>query len=417
VIPPETDGAGDATAAAVGGGHEPDPGKAGAGERKNFGLDLLRATAILTVVAGHGYQALFFLTGLLPSLPQLYGLVSITFLGVEWFFVLSGFLIGSILIRTFERPGPLAPKLRQFWVRRWFRTLPNYYLFLMVNVLLVALHLAGGRFSLPYATFTQNLAWPDHDFFLEAWSLSIEEWFYVVFPLLLAFFILAVGRRQKRYFFLAAATLVLYPLIVRALMPPPLTGDAFDFGFRRIVVLRLDAAGWGVLAAGVAHWFPRSFRAAPRWKLIAGATMLFASVVLYLALILGSPIYLAAPRLCNTLVFPLTSAGTAFCLPWLVAMRRPARGVQAIVSRISVYSYSLYLCHMPVLALLMHAAGPETFSDLGSAAGFMAFWVAASFAVAALTYHKFERPLTDLRERFSSHVRAQPFGSPAGRPP
>src|SRR5690349_1477199 len=83
-----------------------------------FGLDLLRALAILFVVASHG-------TSLMPKL--LHQVMDHIILdGVSIFFVLSGFLIGGILLRTFERHGVTVRVAIDFWIRRWFRTLPTY---------------------------------------------------------------------------------------------------------------------------------------------------------------------------------------------------------------------------------------------------------------------------------------------------
>ncbi|HEX7914772.1 acyltransferase family protein, partial [Rudaea sp.] len=87
---------------------------------RRFGLDAWRALAILLVLVGH---ASFWFLPLTRELDVWY---SLAFLGVELFFVLSGFLIGGILIDKF-RSGSFH--LRQFWIRRWLRTLPNYFLF------------------------------------------------------------------------------------------------------------------------------------------------------------------------------------------------------------------------------------------------------------------------------------------------
>ena len=97
--------------------------------RRNDWLDLCRALAILLVLLSHGR---YLVRSALPWADYLrFG----GFMGVELFFALSGFLIGGILIRLSRGSG--THWLRGFDARRWFRTLPNYYLFLLVNVLLV----------------------------------------------------------------------------------------------------------------------------------------------------------------------------------------------------------------------------------------------------------------------------------------
>jgi peptidoglycan/LPS O-acetylase OafA/YrhL len=88
-----------------------------------FGLDLLRFIAILMVLLGHGKMVL----------PQHIKPIFDDFLldGVAIFFVLSGFLIGGILIKQLEREQPTLGGLTHFWKRRWMRTLPAYLVVLV----------------------------------------------------------------------------------------------------------------------------------------------------------------------------------------------------------------------------------------------------------------------------------------------
>ena len=106
---------------------------------RNPWLDLCRALAILLVLLSHGRV---FLRDALPWAEVLrFG----GFMGVELFFVLSGFLIGGILLRVSRQPG--TAWLRVFYVRRWLRTLPNYYLFLLLTVvvMVVSIRLQDSR--------------------------------------------------------------------------------------------------------------------------------------------------------------------------------------------------------------------------------------------------------------------------------
>lgn len=141
--------------------------------KRVYGLDVFRAVAIILVVHGHGR---FMLKGTpLQNFPWIK-----LFDGVELFFVLSGFLIGTILIKLAEKNNFKlgVNDVTAFWKRRWFRTLPNYYLVLFVNVLFVKYSITDGdlqQYNLNFLFFLQNFKTPLVGFFWESWSLPIEE--------------------------------------------------------------------------------------------------------------------------------------------------------------------------------------------------------------------------------------------------
>ena len=93
-------------------------------------------------------------------------------LGVEIFFVLSGFLVGGILFEQVMSGASWHSLLPTFWVRRWIRTLPSYYLFLGLNILIY--QRSGLPPLAPYFAFLQNFVHPIPSFFSDSWSLAIE---------------------------------------------------------------------------------------------------------------------------------------------------------------------------------------------------------------------------------------------------
>jgi peptidoglycan/LPS O-acetylase OafA/YrhL len=142
-----------------------------AAPRHAFGLDLARATAVLSVLFAHG--ALLFAEAF-PAAR--YVLIVCGVLGVEIFFALSGFLVGRQLLLVAEGRAGAG----RFLARRWYRTLPNYYLFLAVNAALAAWIVARTGLDASFLAFAQSFAAPARgDFFPESWSLAIEEWFYL----------------------------------------------------------------------------------------------------------------------------------------------------------------------------------------------------------------------------------------------
>jgi peptidoglycan/LPS O-acetylase OafA/YrhL len=138
-------------------------------------LDGVRAIAIVLVMSLHS------------------GVTKIGWIGVQLFFVLSGYLITGILWKEKSRPAPVPGKLKKFWVRRSLRIFPLYfgYLFVLSVVYLLFHFPETYRTYIPYLlTYTYNFtrsfpAWKMDPAFAHLWSLAIEEQFYLFFPLIL----------------------------------------------------------------------------------------------------------------------------------------------------------------------------------------------------------------------------------------
>jgi peptidoglycan/LPS O-acetylase OafA/YrhL len=217
-----------------------------ASKPRNFGLDVMRATAILLVLGAHAFHIIA------PLVPKSISFISLPD-GVDVFFVLSGFLVGGIWIDMLERNE--SGLLKTFFWKRWLRTLPPYFIVIAL-LFLVRLYFSSGTFTFPwrYFLFVQNMYVPEWDpyyFYPEAWSLSVEEWFYVLMPmgtLLLLRFI----QQPKKAVFLFAMVMLVVPFLLRILFyiqHPIESLDDWNRYLRHITVYRLDMIGFGVLAA------------------------------------------------------------------------------------------------------------------------------------------------------------------------
>ncbi|RIV21493.1 acyltransferase [Fibrisoma montanum] len=390
-----------------------------------FGLDVMRAAAILIVVDAHATVALkdYYRGGfwhvLLPD-------------GVELFFVLSGFLIGGILIRSYEKKGRFdRDLLLNFWTRRWFRTLPNYYL---VLIGLVAFNLlrawrSGLHHTLPpketlakYFFFLQNFASYIPDFFPETWSLAIEEWSYITLPLVLwLFHALMPAHWPRRRIVLSTVLLIILGTnayrLVNAIRIPISEGE---LGYRGIVLSRLDAISYGVLAAYVKQYFPTWWNdpRVRRQTLIAGLllTMLtaFTASIFILKYYVEAGIYSGYVFYKRTFYFPVAGLSMALLLPYMDGWRtadaaRPAVWARA-VTHISLISYSMYLLNLTPIMVNMVERIPTTSETVGWAKVGL-FWVLV-LVLSTLLYKFFERPVTDLRDRLS--VKEPKITEPAG---
>ena len=210
-------------------------------------LDGLRAISILFVIVGHcvGGSALLHKMG--PGSTLLFHLFGNGFLGVSIFFVLSGFLITTLLLQEHERTERID--LRDFYFRRAFRILPPLYFY--IAFVAISSHWTGLSVStseiVVALTFTRNLIFHPHVWeFQHFWSLCIEEQFYLLWPLALIF---ALKRGGK-----AAAAKMSLILIVLAPMLRVATYFVIHRQTLRIDVqttlpCRMDALMFGCLAA------------------------------------------------------------------------------------------------------------------------------------------------------------------------
>lgn len=243
-----------------------------------FGLDVMRTSAILLVVFWHNADLL---GRYLPGI-RLGPVID----GVDLFFVLSGYLIGGILLRYATMDGiPLPRRALHFWQRRWLRTLPNYYLFLLINIGLVHFGLANGVLNentWGYAFFLQN-AWKSVDlFFWESWSLVVEEWFYLLFPVLF-FTVLALRKLSAQACFLFVTMLLISCSTLLRLQMVEGVSSVFELeeGARKLMVTRLDTLGIGMLAAWMTSKFPKAWRRLRLPLLVLGLLGIFLNAQAY----------------------------------------------------------------------------------------------------------------------------------------
>ena len=357
-------------------------------EKRVFGLDLVRALAILLVLVAHA-SFMF-----LPLTHRLEAVWMLGHLGVELFFVLSGFLIGAILAKQAEGAHIAVGR---FWVRRWLRTLPNYYLFLAINISLARWTEGTWPHAAPYAVFLQNLAWPQPLFFIESWSLAVEEIFYLLAPLLVLVFARASRRVDARWLValaILAATLVRVVYVV-------VRDPNWDLSLRMVAVARMDAIAWGVLAM----LFCRAARPLSERQAILLAWLGAAGSALAVAF------YLALPKdtdlFARTFWFSLTSASFAAFLPAASIWQRSALPVfvERSVGALARWSYALYLCQLAVMRAMnaTFAGGGRNFLECLLLA---LLFVVLSVGCAALVYRCFESPILRWRDRVTRRAPA-----------
>lgn len=349
---------------------------------RNFGLDLVRCISIWLVLISH-------LGVRIPGIKPL----TIGGIGVEVFFVLSGFLIGGILIRQIDKEQGLWDTLKSFWVRRWYRILPLYYLAITLKFLLVDDSI--GWNILYYVFFLQNNFF-GVQFYSVTWSLVIEEWFYLFAPFYLYLTMTILKSNMKVLW--AIVGFILFVIISRGLFvfitDVPYSGINGNFPFR------FDSLFLGVLLAFVRIRFPHAYAKLERPKFAVGGMLL---IVVYLGLLwrpaseaglVDSGLFY---RTFGYFILPFSMAlMIPYCASWKELTQKSWRSKLffQIVTRTSLYTYALYLTHSLVLSYLH---GPLV--DIGSYGLEIAAFIALSYALSAVIYHGFEKPILNLRDR------------------
>lgn len=341
-----------------------------------LGFDAARSLAIALVVLSHIHQ----------------GSHQLGVIGVELFFALSGFLIGTILYRSLPEQGKWTWKgVGNFWKRRWWRTLPNYYLFLFVAI---AFHGSRGEWPeggaagiLPYFLFVQNLMSPNEMFFGVSWSLCVEETFYLLFPLLLLLFH-RVTESRKIAFLIAGGFVFLGSVALREVLylhyPPDLT--------RVSTLPRLDTIGYGVAVAVLAQLVDLDHGKRLGLSLVGG--------ILFIGSVVAYP-FLAAEALLDYYRVAYITVPLSFSLmmpalgSWNLLPSR-LEFLRLPITRISQWSYSIYLSHFTIIMAIYPLFGSTRDNALVNL--FSKFvGLGVTLAVSALVYRYFETRFTALR--------------------
>ncbi|ANF50415.1 hypothetical protein A0O34_07740 [Chryseobacterium glaciei] len=358
--------------------------------KRIFGLDLLRMLAILFVVFSHS-------ASLLPK--NVYSFFDLFYFdGVCIFFVLSGFLIGSIIINSVEKNGFNRSELFTFWIRRWFRTLPNYYFFVVILAVLSKLFIKGFPLKgiFPFLFFSQNLFSANDIFFGESWSLSVEEWFYLTIPLILFFCINVLKIKFKKSLLIVSVFLLLFSTFLRYyLYNNGHLPQMIDY--RRVVIMRIDNLMYGMIGAYISYYHQEFWTKNKYRLLIIGLSLILVWKVLsYQYPSIESFYYV-------NIFYPLFCIAILCLLPILSQYNlKKYNIITKATTYVSLISYSLYLIHYSLIKKLLI---DNIFSDFFAGETVEAlilkntFYWCASIIGALLIYKYFEIPTMKLRDK------------------
>ncbi len=368
---------------------------------RNRGVDILRAVAVLLVLGRHGGG------------PRVWN--NVGWIGVDLFFVLSGFLISGLLYSEYKKTGGINWK--RFFIRRGFKIYPAFYAMIFITPLwsIVSHHQIRWRAMLPevlfYQSYQPNRVWA------HTWSLAVEEHFYILLPALLLtmlYFQKKNGRDPFRLVPLVCAGFGALCLLGRAYLAytSPRVGDWWQY-IQFPTHLRIDSLLFGVFLGYLYHFHGerlKNFRAG-RWPglfLIACSSLLISTCFVFS---LDSPFMLS---------FGLTALYLGFGgILILVVCGGSEAGTEGKVSQkswlgsalayIGMYSYSIYLWH-PMVSQHVRDLEMRIWPGIPN---FAVFWSYAlsSLVVGILLSRLIEYPALHLRDRLFPSIQQPVKGS------
>jgi peptidoglycan/LPS O-acetylase OafA/YrhL len=370
--------------------------------KRQPGLDLLRALAIIVVVVYHA--ALFGFK--LPGRIDRFG-----WIGVDLFFVLSGYLIGGQLLAPLARGNKIS--LGLFLVRRALRIMPAYFVVLAVYFLLPSWR-EYPDMSQPLWKFLlsiQNIALHGGTAFSHAWSLAVEDQFYLALPFLLLFL-----YRRPRAAIIIPCLIVLGGILLRTFLAwknPSIDGGVSFRGFQAWIYYptwtRLDPLVFGVALAAIekfrSEWWKRLTNYAI-WLWLPGL------VLIVYALYLGETDYLTVTAC--VWQFPLIAVGMATFLicavsPRLIFRRVAIPGAAFIAS----IAYSAYLIQKLAIHFVEQFCNSRNIA-LTSVPALLGVEIAV-YAAATVLFFTVERPFLQLRRRLAPRKYGADRGSRESR--
>lgn len=362
-------------------------------DNRIFGLDVMRAVSIAMVLFSHSTVIYPENDGILSKCKDLSG-----FFGIELFFILSGFLVGSSIYKLFVYNEYTLQEVKNFLFRRMFRIIPSYYLVLLINIIIYLCFAFSLREVWKYFFLIQNVATPIPAFFPESWSLPVKELGYVIAVLLLYVVVSFFGNfSRKKIFF----SVILFMLLLSFLSKvnyhfhsQNVDLSVWSQSVRGVVIYRMDSVLAGLLLGCLFFEYPDFFK---RNKLIlAGFGFLF--FLFFIALVTIFKLRLDnAAWFWNIVCLPLASVIVLLLFPIMLDWKRAPERIATPVKFACDISYSVYLIHYSiVLFLLMRLFNLKEYTQ-SELHFFTLFYLIVTVLLSVVFYRFFEKPINEYR--------------------
>ena len=367
------------------------------------GIELLRAIAVLLVAISHGFDLL---NNWDNSASNFMMSCFSTFLkpgwwGVRIFFAISGYLIASQSIKVLHRGSPLIA--RNFTLRRWIRTVPTYWIFLLAITLLSSTSVFTEAFR-ENALFLNTIS-SNESIIDVGWSLVIEEWSYAIVSAFLVLSTFFIGSKSQQEGARLIAGLALFLILIATLFRyhTCLSSDASWETLKKNPFLQLDALSMGFLLACIQTLYPRWIE-----RILNQDCYLVVAAILGMnltgwwintSIINADTISTQTWLTLGLVTYPICSFLSTLlvlgCFHYKSSTihQIPRKFIQVLATT----SYSTYLIHLYVLQGLREL---PFFANSGAA-----FWIYLLFSILAgiAAFEVTEKPFFQLRKRFSTH--------------
>ncbi|WP_299128478.1 acyltransferase [uncultured Winogradskyella sp.] len=364
-------------------------------KKRNVGLDIARTCAILLVLFSHTLWISDNYPKPIATLMQMSGTI-----GVEVFFVISGFLIARIILRDITKPNYGFKHLKTFILRRWVRTFPAYYLILLLNVLIwYCIYNTMPKALYKYFIFIQNFCEPSPAFYRISWSLSVEQFSYIIIPLIL-FVLIAKFKtinRRRLFFYVTLLTVIIFTIPKLHFYLTRELKDISDWNenIRKVLINRLDAVYLGFLFRYLYDYAESWFNRYRRLCFLVGLSIIIILHVFrgFLGLTVAD-----MPFFMILIYLPLNSISVCLLLPYLMKVKISSKRIANFFMTISLLSYSIYLLHYSIILHLLKVFVPS--ENLLSAELWLytfLYW-GLTFGSAYIFYNFYELPLTKMRD-------------------
>ncbi len=356
------------------------------------GLDFLRTLAICLVFIFHYQGGDFY--------DWVYNIIGFGWTGVDLFFVLSGYLIARQLFNEAQHKNKIS--IKTFYIKRAFRILPAYFFVLLLYIFIPVFR--DHPVISPVwksVTFTQNIGLDPNVYnaFTHAWSLCIEEQFYLFFPAIVL--LLVIWKAQKKVFYIILVLFLFtfffrYYLWTNYLDPLKVAveqqGNFWVTWIYYFTFSRLDGLLTGIAIAGIFVYKPFL-----REKIIKKGNLIF---------VIGCGILLGAYFLCekrqsfNGSVFGFSVLSIGYGC-WVTAALCPNCFLHkinfAIFKNTAVLSYAVYLCHKAICHLCHVYFSRHGVDEEGNV--MLCICIAATVIAAIVVRYFVEKPFLKLRDK------------------